>query len=71
MTRFEIFGIKSPGRIRIPGKGLIVLEDLSDDQAEKLYDAGLKYLRKKKVSSPPMAQSKKYPGKSTGASPQS
>ena len=41
---FHLNGIKSPGRANVKGLGEVNLEDLTDDQAMKLYKEGCPYL---------------------------
>lgn len=45
---FERYGINAPGRINLKLDGrfqTVVLDELSDEKLQQLYDAGCKYVR--------------------------
>ncbi len=45
MKKFELIGIKPPGRVNLPGMGTIDLCKIDDTLAEKLYRQGLPFIR--------------------------
>lgn len=44
MQKFQITGIRKPGKILHPKMGVIILERIDDATAQQLYDDGCPYL---------------------------
>jgi hypothetical protein len=45
MKKFELIGMKPPGKVNLPGYGTIDLETIDDTLAEKLWRDGLPYVK--------------------------
>lgn len=44
MRNFQLVGMRSPGRINLPGFGTVELENISDELAERIWLSGCRYL---------------------------
>jgi hypothetical protein len=44
VNKFRLKGIQSPGRVDIYKRGIVILENLSDTEAQKIYEEGCPYL---------------------------